>query len=354
MTVLVHQMKSLEIVVRSSFSTLEAPHIPSPLPPSLALTTPPLSFSFGRRPFSAILANKFLHALISFSMYTTSSCVKIGTADFAENETIVPSNSPFCRPQTDSYTVSALFPQKERMEPVCYAFVPHQPKWSLDTVPQPDFLRTVQYKSPREIPAETMCLAQRWHGNVVTYIILPSTEIPRRAASVRAAISLCTALPNSIRLRILESFGIIGLSGSRACMTNSSVVVFVFSSLNHPFRFRNPRVSAMRSLFCSSTPSIPKRNSRLSGVSPHQYNPPPALGTSLHPTAMISPSRVEIAEPTCLPNSADLSAVARAWNIPYSSRVGVWKGFPNNSSTNRCSDCSISSKSPVSTNKSAR
>lgn len=35
------------------------------------------------------------------------------------------------------------------------------------------------------------------HGNVVTYIVLPSTATPRRAASSNAAISACTGRLNS-------------------------------------------------------------------------------------------------------------------------------------------------------------
>jgi len=72
----------------------------------------------------------------------------------------------------------------------------------------------------------------------------------------------------------------------------------------------------------------------LQSLNSGQYSPPPNLGQSFTPEAIISLS-FAITEPIWRDKSADRSEEAYAINIAYSLKVGVIKGSPNNKSIKR-------------------
>src|SRR5205807_7152710 len=81
-------------------------------------------------------------------------------------------------------------------------------------------------------------------------------------------------------------------------------------TLSQPALLRRSKTSARRLRLRVSLESKPKTKSRLSGLSPLQYSPPPALGTSFVPTAPMSPASLAIAAPTWRERSAERSAAA--------------------------------------------
>ena len=149
------------------------------------------------------------------------------------------------------------------------------------------------------MPAATTCRAQSWHGKVVVYSTPSLIETPRRAASSIAAISACIGLANSIKSISCESrrapgFSLVPISTSRSLSIPSTI----FEGLSNSAWRSFCRMSASNNRLSLSLVSYSSLKSLLSGVSPCQYWPPPAFGTSFVPTAIMSASSVVITAPT--------------------------------------------------------